>query len=129
MEPDAVSKTNNALLKAVLKIHLWKHQLEEGKLSSVREMSAIVNISMKCIQQIVRLNYLSHKTVKDIVNRRQTGSLMLADLKEVPMLWSEQLEKFYRLAVPMKHIYYNRSYQSEKMSRKHQQTGKAIAKK
>jgi len=31
MEPQAVSKTNNALLKAVVKAHLWKCQLEEGK--------------------------------------------------------------------------------------------------
>ena len=31
MEPEAVSKTNNALLKAVVKAHLWKWQLDEGK--------------------------------------------------------------------------------------------------
>jgi len=29
MEPEAVSKINNALLKAVVKKHLWKGQLEE----------------------------------------------------------------------------------------------------
>jgi len=31
MEPEAVSKTNNALLKAMVKAHLWKCQLDEGK--------------------------------------------------------------------------------------------------
>jgi site-specific DNA recombinase len=31
MEPEALSKTNSALLTAVLKAHLWKCQLEEGK--------------------------------------------------------------------------------------------------
>ena len=31
MEPEAVSKTNNALQKAVVKAHLWKRQLDEGK--------------------------------------------------------------------------------------------------
>ena len=31
MEQEAVSKTNNALLKAVVKAHLWKCQLEAGK--------------------------------------------------------------------------------------------------
>ena len=30
-EPEAVSKTNNAQLKAVVKAHLWNRQLEEGK--------------------------------------------------------------------------------------------------
>jgi site-specific DNA recombinase len=31
MEPEAVNRTNNALLKAVLKANLWKCQLDEGK--------------------------------------------------------------------------------------------------
>jgi site-specific DNA recombinase len=60
MEPEAESKTNNALLKAVVKSHLWKCQQEEGKHASVRQLSTIVNISMRRIQQIIRLNYLSH---------------------------------------------------------------------
>ena len=60
MEPEAVSKTNNALLKAVVKAHLWKCQLDEEKHESVRQLSTIFNISMRRIQQIVRLNYLSH---------------------------------------------------------------------
>jgi site-specific DNA recombinase len=60
MEPEAVGKTNNALLKAVVKAHLWKCQLEEGKHTTVRELCTIVNISMRCIQQIIKLNYLSH---------------------------------------------------------------------
>jgi len=54
MEPEAVSKTNDALLKAVVKAHLWKSQLDEGKHASVRELSTIVNISMRCTQQIIR---------------------------------------------------------------------------
>ena len=49
MEPEVVSKTNNALLKAVLKSHLWKRQLEEGKHTSVRELSTKINISMRYI--------------------------------------------------------------------------------
>jgi site-specific DNA recombinase len=60
MEPEAVSKTNNVLLKAVVKAHLWKCQLEEGKHASVRQLSTIISISMRRIQQIIRLNYLSH---------------------------------------------------------------------
>jgi hypothetical protein len=30
-EPEVVSKTNNALLKAVVKANVWQIQLEEGK--------------------------------------------------------------------------------------------------
>jgi site-specific DNA recombinase len=49
IEAEAVSKTNNALPKAVEKAYLWKRQLEEEKRASVRDLSTIVNISMRCI--------------------------------------------------------------------------------
>jgi len=43
METEAVSKTNNALINAGVKAHLWKCQLEEGKHASVRELSTTVD--------------------------------------------------------------------------------------
>ncbi|ACN95319.1 MULTISPECIES: recombinase family protein [Wolbachia] len=95
MEPEG--KTNNALLKAVVRAHLWKRQLEEGKYGSIKELSAKINIGARRIQQILRLNYLAPKIKEDIVNGRQPRGLKLVDLKEIPMLWSEQREKFYGL--------------------------------
>ncbi|GFQ79630.1 recombinase [Trichonephila clavata] len=96
VEPEG--KTNNALLKAVVRAHLWKRQLEEGKYESVKELSAKINIGTRRIQQILRLNYLAPKIKEDIVNGRQPSNLRLVDLREIPMLWSEQMEKFYKLA-------------------------------
>ncbi|NSM56850.1 recombinase family protein, partial [Wolbachia endosymbiont of Atemnus politus] len=96
VEPEG--KTNNALLKAVVKAHLWRRQLEAGKYRSVREMSVKFKISMRRIHQILRLNYLAPKIKEDIINGRQPSGLKLADLREIPTLWSEQLEKFYGLA-------------------------------
>ena len=49
IEREAVSKSNNAQLKAVVKAHLWKRQLEEAKHGSVRELSTKINISMRYI--------------------------------------------------------------------------------
>ncbi len=95
VEPEG--KTNNALLKAVVRAHLWKRQLEEGKYESVKELSAKINIGTRRIQQILRLNYLAPRIKEDIVNGRQPRGLRLVDLREIPMLWSEQLEKFYKL--------------------------------
>ncbi|WP_341816332.1 recombinase family protein [Wolbachia endosymbiont (group A) of Nomada goodeniana] len=96
IEPEC--KTDNALLKAVVRAHLWKRQLEEGKYRNVKELSVKINIGTRRIQQILRLNYLAPKIKEDIVNGRQPRGLRLADLREIPMLWSEQLEKFYELA-------------------------------
>ncbi|MBV2145484.1 MAG: recombinase family protein [Wolbachia endosymbiont of Pissodes strobi] len=96
VEPEG--KTNNALLKAVVRAHLWKRQLEEGKYRSVKELSVKINIGTRRIQQILRLNYLAPKIKEDIINGRQPSNLRLVDLREIPMLWSEQVEKFYGLA-------------------------------
>ncbi|MCJ7476002.1 MAG: recombinase family protein, partial [Wolbachia endosymbiont of Homalodisca vitripennis] len=93
VEPEG--KTNNALLKAVVRAHLWKRQLEEGKYESVKELSAKINIGTRRIQQVLRLNYLAPKIKEDIVNGRQPRGLKLADLREIPMLWSEQMNRFY----------------------------------
>ncbi|MFV1011570.1 recombinase family protein, partial [Wolbachia endosymbiont of Nasonia vitripennis] len=54
-----------------------------------------INIGTRRVQQILRLNYLAPKIKEDIVKGRQPRGLKLADLREIPMLWSEQLEKFY----------------------------------
>ncbi len=93
VEPEG--KTNNALLKAVVRAHLWKRQLEEGKYASLKELSVKINIGTRRIQQILRLNYLAPKIKEDIVNGRQPRSLKLADLREMPVLWSEQMKRFY----------------------------------
>ncbi|WP_253302319.1 recombinase family protein [Wolbachia endosymbiont of Psylliodes chrysocephala] len=100
IEPEG--KTNNALLKAVVRAHLWKRQLEEGKYRSVKELSVKINIGTRRIQQILRLNYLAPKIKEDIVNGRQPSNLRLVDLREIPMLWGEQLEKFYDLNLQKK---------------------------
>jgi site-specific DNA recombinase len=83
----------------VVRAHLWKRQLEEGKYRSVNELSAKINIGTRRIQQILRLNYLAPKIKEDIVNGRQPRNLKLFDLREILMLWSEQMKKFYKLAV------------------------------
>ncbi|MFT0820064.1 MULTISPECIES: recombinase family protein [Wolbachia] len=95
IEPEG--RTNNALLKAVVRAHLWKRQLEEGKYRSVKELSAKINIGTRRIQQILRLNYLAPRIKEDIVKGRQPRDLRLVDLREIPMLWSEQVEKLYKL--------------------------------
>jgi len=45
---------NNAILKALVKAHLWKHQLEGGKGAIVRELSTKINISMRYMEEIIQ---------------------------------------------------------------------------
>ena len=92
-ETEALSKTNNALLKVVVEAHLWK-QLEEGKHASVTDLSNKINISMRYVQPIIRLYDLAPTVKDDKFDRGQPSRLRLADLREIPMLWREKLEKF-----------------------------------
>ena len=61
VEKEAVSKRNNALLKAVVKAHLWKCHWMKENMQNVRELSTKIHISMRCIEQIIRLNDLAPK--------------------------------------------------------------------
>jgi len=74
IETEGVSRTNNALLIALVKAHLWKRQLEEGKRASVRELRNKINISMRYMEQIVRFNDSAPKIEEHKVNRRQPSS-------------------------------------------------------
>ncbi|MHC3898096.1 UNVERIFIED_CONTAM: hypothetical protein LBW93_04230 [Wolbachia endosymbiont of Nasonia longicornis] len=78
---------------------ILENTIEEGKYANIKELSAKINIGTRRIQQILRLNYLAPKIKEDIVNGRQPRDLKLVDLREIPMLWSEQLEKFYGLII------------------------------
>jgi len=55
----------------VVKAHLWKCQLEEGIYACVRELSSKINIGMRYMEQIVRLNDLAPNIKEDKVNGRQ----------------------------------------------------------
>jgi site-specific DNA recombinase len=70
MEPEAASKTNSALLTTVLKAHLWKRQLEEGKHAEVRELSTTVNISIRYTANY-KDKLFSPQFVEDIVNGKE----------------------------------------------------------
>ena len=55
----------------MVKAHLWKCQLEEGIYACVRELSSKINIGMRYMEQIVRLNDLAPNIKEDKVNGRQ----------------------------------------------------------
>ena len=76
-ESEALSETNNALLKVAVKAHLWK-QLEEGKHAIVTDLSKRINISMRYVQPIIRLYDLAPEVKDDKFDRRQPSSLRLA---------------------------------------------------
>ena len=49
------------------------------------------------MNKILKLKDLAPKIIGDIVNRRQPSRLSLAELRDIPILWSKKLVKFWGL--------------------------------
>lgn len=92
-EDEKNDKKDSTLLKGLVRAYMWQRQIKEGKYATTRELCTEINV--RHIQRILRLNYLAPRIKEDILNGNQPKYLKLADLKKIPLLWSEQFEKFY----------------------------------
>ncbi|WP_369408773.1 hypothetical protein [Wolbachia endosymbiont of Pentalonia nigronervosa] len=91
-------KKNNILLKALVRAHLWQRQLNEGKYANMVELCIANNMEPRSmyLRAVLRLNFLAPKIKEDILNGMQPRYLKWTDFKKgIPLLWSEQFEKFY----------------------------------
>ncbi|WP_395462746.1 recombinase family protein [Wolbachia endosymbiont of Cantharis cryptica] len=90
-------EADDTLLKALVRAELWQNQLNSGKFATIGELCKHEKLREKYVQYILRLNYLAPKIKEDILNGTQPDHLKLIDFKKtkIPLLWSEQLEKFY----------------------------------
>lgn len=95
--PDDNIKKDNTLLKALVRAHLWQRQLDEEKYANIKELSVANNMAPKSMypRVVFRMNFLAPKIKEDILNGTQPRHLKWTDLKKMPLLWSEQLKKFY----------------------------------
>lgn len=98
IDPEGKDKeVDNPLLKALVRADLWQRQLSSGKFATINELCAHEKLGLDYVKRILRLNYLAPKIKEDILNGTQPRHLKLIDFKKtkIPILWSEQLEKFY----------------------------------
>ncbi|WP_341808356.1 hypothetical protein [Wolbachia endosymbiont (group E) of Neria commutata] len=93
-ENEQYTKKDNTLLKALANAHLWQRQLNRGKYANIRELR---KEKKQDPHKILKLNLLAPGIKRDILNGKQPRHLKLADFKKekIPILWSEQLKKFY----------------------------------
>lgn len=93
-ENEQYTKKDNTLLKALANAHLWQRQLNRGKYANIRELR---KEKKQDPHKILKLNLLAPEIKRDILNGKQPRHLKLADFKKekIPILWSEQLKKFY----------------------------------
>ena len=89
LEPD------DTILKALLRAHRWNRMLENGKVTSIVELSQQENINQSYLARVIRLTLLAPDIKRAILEGRQPKTLRLIDmLKPFPMLWDEQRKWF-----------------------------------
>lgn len=89
------ARVDNTLVKALARAFRWRKLLETGTYGTVREIAAVEKVSSSYVSRILRISLLAPDIVKAILDGRQPAGLQMdALLKQVPVEWQEQREKF-----------------------------------
>lgn len=87
-------KYDDALIKAVLRAHDWREQLENGEARSIDDLAKREGIRDNYIGKIIRLTELAPDITTAILHGRQPHSLSLSQIDDIPILWEEQRRAF-----------------------------------
>ena len=86
---------NDSMARLVVRAHQWLKELEEGRVSSIRELAEREERDESYVAKVLRLTLLAPDIVKLIIENRQPDVLTWRELrKSFPMLWSEQRERW-----------------------------------
>ena len=90
--PPPRPRTDNALLKALARAHLWRRRIESGEYASISELAKAERINESYACRVFRLNLLAPSIVTEILNGRHRPDVMLkAVLQPLPPRWDEQV--------------------------------------
>jgi hypothetical protein len=85
-------RADNALLKALVRAHHWRRQIESGEFASITELAHTERVNESYACRLLRLTLLAPSIMTDIVNGRQNANLTLKDLtRPLSTRWDEQL--------------------------------------
>jgi len=88
-------KRSDPMITAIVKAHLWKEEIESGKIVNLEAISKKERITASYISRIYRLTLLAPDIIDAILAGTQPKTLTLLDLlKPFPLLWTEQRDCF-----------------------------------
>lgn len=91
----STSPTQEPLVTALARASHWQELIDSGKYSSITDLAEALRVDRSYVGRILRLALLAPDTVEAIVDGREPSGLSLERLvKEMPMSWKEQRERF-----------------------------------
>jgi hypothetical protein len=88
-------RTDNTLVKAIVRAHRWRDMLESGDYATARDLAKAEAINESYLGRVLRLTLLSPSVIEAILEGRQPNTLELDDLlKQFPIEWDRQLATF-----------------------------------
>jgi hypothetical protein len=88
-------KPEPSLIKAVVKGHAWREQLEEGSFSSVRELARDAGFTHRCVGRLLRLAWLAPDIIEAILDGTQPEELSLENFRQpISADWNKQRKLF-----------------------------------
>lgn len=92
-----VARTDNTLVKAVVRAHRWRDMLEAGRYATVRDLAKAEGINETYLGRVLRLTLLAPRTIEDILQGRQPSTLGIEELlKPIPVEWDRQCSRAER---------------------------------
>jgi site-specific DNA recombinase len=92
-DSNAFSRKDPALIQAVAKAHLWWEWIRLGEVESLTEIARRDGIDKAKVTRLLRLAFLSLRTLRQILDGKQPVSAtvrMLTKVHELPTSWAEQ---------------------------------------
>jgi hypothetical protein len=89
----ALAKTNRdeTMIRALVKAHRWRRQIEISKASSITDLAAQEGVTDAYVCRILPLTCLAPDVVQAILDGRHPKGLKLsAILRDIPVSWVEQ---------------------------------------
>ncbi len=85
------ARTDEALIKAIVRAHRWREMLEGGQFGSIRELAKSEKENESYVCRILRLTLLSPALVTILIDGKQPAGLRLLDLlAPQPADWDSQ---------------------------------------
>jgi hypothetical protein len=91
--PTPKPRRNDTLIKALVRAHRWRRQIESGRAKSITDLAEQEGVTDAYVCRLLPLTCLAPEIVEAILDGQQPKGLRLVDmLGNGPLVWSAQRE-------------------------------------